>query len=68
MTNLYTSPVRLAGVGSGAPPVADDGNPIDSMLGSMQTDLHKHGISTIPKGDCAACSKTIVGQVNKADV
>jgi paxillin len=40
-----------------------EGNQLDSMLGSLQSDMTKHGISTIPKGDCAACQKTIVGQV-----
>jgi paxillin len=33
------------------------------MLGTLQSDMSKHGISTIPKGDCAACGKTIIGQV-----
>ena len=40
-----------------------DGSRLDSMLGSLQSDLSKHGITTIPKGDCAACNKSIVGQV-----
>ncbi|VDP07153.1 unnamed protein product [Soboliphyme baturini] len=33
------------------------------MLGSLQNDLSKHGISTIPKGECGACHKPIIGQV-----
>ncbi|VBB28452.1 unnamed protein product [Acanthocheilonema viteae] len=36
---------------------------LDSMLGTLQKDMSKHGISTIPKGDCASCGKPIVGQV-----
>jgi hypothetical protein len=36
---------------------------MDSMLGTLQGDINKHGISTIPKGDCAGCGKAIVGQV-----
>ncbi|MFH4977832.1 hypothetical protein AB6A40_004541 [Gnathostoma spinigerum] len=36
---------------------------LDSMLGNLQDDISKHGISTIPKGDCAQCGKPIVGQV-----
>ncbi|KAK6746416.1 hypothetical protein RB195_012490 [Necator americanus] len=36
----------------------------DSMLGTMNSDYSsKHGISTIPKGDCAQCGKPIIGQV-----
>uniref|UniRef100_A0A7E4VSA8 Paxillin n=1 Tax=Panagrellus redivivus TaxID=6233 RepID=A0A7E4VSA8_PANRE len=38
-------------------------NQLDSMLGNLQVDMDKHGIHTIPKGDCAACSKPIIGQV-----
>ncbi len=44
---------------------SNDSGQLDSMLGSLQSDMSKHGISTIPKGDCAACQKTIVGQVIK---
>ncbi|VDD88805.1 unnamed protein product [Enterobius vermicularis] len=40
-----------------------DPSQLDSMLGTLQSDMSKHGISTIPKGDCAACGKSIVGQV-----
>ncbi|VDN18027.1 unnamed protein product [Gongylonema pulchrum] len=32
------------------------------MLGTLQKDMSKHGISTIPKGDCGSCGKPIVGQ------
>ncbi|GMS89509.1 hypothetical protein PENTCL1PPCAC_11684 [Pristionchus entomophagus] len=37
----------------------------DSMLGTLNSDTlsSKHGVSTIPKGDCAYCSKPIIGQV-----
>lgn len=36
---------------------------LDSMLGTLQKDMSKHGINTIPKGDCASCGKPIIGQV-----
>ena len=36
---------------------------LDTMLGSLSADMSKHGIQTVPKGDCHACSKVIVGQV-----
>uniref|UniRef100_A0AC34FL83 LIM zinc-binding domain-containing protein n=1 Tax=Panagrolaimus sp. ES5 TaxID=591445 RepID=A0AC34FL83_9BILA len=36
---------------------------LNSMLGDLQVDMDKHGIHTIPKGDCAACEKQIIGQV-----
>lgn len=39
------------------------GSQLDSMLGNLQVDMDKHGIHTIPKGDCASCGKSIVGQV-----
>ncbi|CAI4230419.1 unnamed protein product [Auanema sp. JU1783] len=36
----------------------------DSMIGTLNSEYSsKHGISTIPKGDCALCGKPIVGQV-----
>ncbi|CCD65976.1 Paxillin homolog 1 [Caenorhabditis elegans] len=36
----------------------------DSMIGTMNGELSsKHGVNTIPKGDCAACGKPIIGQV-----
>lgn len=44
-------------------PTQASGDQLDNMLGTLQSDMSKHGISTIPKGDCAACGKTIVGQV-----
>ncbi|VDN04746.1 unnamed protein product [Thelazia callipaeda] len=42
---------------------SDDPLQLDSMLGTLQKDMSKHGISTIPKGDCASCDKPIIGQV-----
>ncbi|XP_076369223.1 leupaxin-like isoform X3 [Tachypleus tridentatus] len=36
---------------------------LDSMLGNLQTDMSKQGVKTTAKGQCAACKKTIVGQV-----
>lgn len=44
-------------------PKGGDINQLDTMLGTLTSDMSKHGISTIPKGDCANCNKTIVGQV-----
>ncbi|KAE9415169.1 hypothetical protein Angca_009384 [Angiostrongylus cantonensis] len=36
----------------------------DSKIGTMSSEYSsKHGISTIPKGDCAHCDKPIIGQV-----
>lgn len=56
----YARPVRSQRLMDNS---AGDGSRLDSMLGSLQSDLSKHGITTIPKGDCAACNKSIVGQV-----
>lgn len=37
----------------------------ETMIGTMNGELSsKHGVNTIPKGDCAACGKPIIGQVS----
>jgi paxillin len=36
---------------------------LDSMLGSLQSDMTRQGVSTVKKGTCAACNKPIIGQV-----
>ena len=36
---------------------------LDSMLGSLQSDMNRQGVSTVKKGMCAACNKPIIGQV-----
>jgi len=36
---------------------------LDSMLGNLQADMNKQGISATTKGCCTACDKPIVGQV-----
>lgn len=36
---------------------------LDSMLGSLQSDMTRQGVSTTKKGECAACNKPIIGQV-----
>lgn len=37
---------------------------LDSMLGTLQSDMSKQGVNTSPKGHCTACNKPIVGQVS----
>ncbi|KAJ7309595.1 hypothetical protein JRQ81_007648 [Phrynocephalus forsythii] len=39
------------------------GSQLDSMLGSLQSDLNKLGVATVAKGVCGACKKPIAGQV-----
>ncbi|XP_042564048.1 proline-rich protein 36 [Clupea harengus] len=39
------------------------GNKLDSMLGSLQSDLNKLGVQTVAKGTCGACCKPIIGQL-----
>ncbi|KAF7238430.1 Paxillin, partial [Varanus komodoensis] len=39
------------------------GSQLDSMLGSLQSDLNKLGVATVAKGVCGACRKPIAGQV-----
>lgn len=41
------------------PPV----NNLDSMLGSLQSNMSKQGVTTVTKGTCAACNKPVIGQV-----
>uniref|UniRef100_A0A8C3D4T9 Paxillin n=1 Tax=Corvus moneduloides TaxID=1196302 RepID=A0A8C3D4T9_CORMO len=36
---------------------------LDTMLGSLQSDLNKLGVATVAKGVCGACKKPIAGQV-----
>ena len=33
------------------------------MLGNLQSDMTRQGVSTTKKGECAACNKPIIGQV-----
>uniref|UniRef100_S4R8B0 Paxillin n=1 Tax=Petromyzon marinus TaxID=7757 RepID=S4R8B0_PETMA len=42
---------------------AQTGDQLDSMLGSLQSDLNRQGVATLAKGQCAACLKPIAGQV-----
>ena len=36
---------------------------IDTMLGTLQSDMTAHGVDTAAKGVCPACKKAIAGQV-----
>ncbi|XP_031629609.1 paxillin isoform X4 [Contarinia nasturtii] len=36
---------------------------LDSMLGSLQENMNRQGVTTTQKGCCSACDKPIVGQV-----
>ncbi|XP_055461796.1 paxillin isoform X1 [Psammomys obesus] len=51
--------------GSSSPPggLPKPGSQLDSMLGSLQSDLNKLGVATVAKGVCGACKKPIAGQV-----
>ncbi|CAK6440418.1 unnamed protein product [Pipistrellus nathusii] len=51
--------------GSSSPPgePPKPGSQLDSMLGSLQSDLNKLGVATVAKGVCGACRKPIAGQV-----
>ncbi|KAM5238409.1 paxillin isoform 1-T1 [Ctenodactylus gundi] len=51
--------------GSSSPPggMPKPGSQLDSMLGSLQSDLNKLGVATVAKGVCGACRKPIAGQV-----
>ncbi|NWX84222.1 PAXI protein, partial [Nothoprocta ornata] len=51
--------------GSSSPPTtaSKPGSQLDTMLGSLQSDLNKLGVATVAKGVCGACKKPIAGQV-----
>ncbi|KAI1882383.1 hypothetical protein AGOR_G00250120 [Albula goreensis] len=58
------SDFKIMAQGRGAsPPGGRQGNKLDSMLGSLQSDLNRLGVQTVAKGVCGACRKPIVGQV-----
>uniref|UniRef100_A0A8C8ASZ2 Paxillin n=1 Tax=Otus sunia TaxID=257818 RepID=A0A8C8ASZ2_9STRI len=50
--------------GSSSPPstASKPGSQLDTMLGSLQSDLNKLGVATVAKGVCGACKKPIAGQ------
>lgn len=54
--------------GSSSPPggLSKPGSQLDSMLGSLQSDLNKLGVATVAKGVCGACKKPIAGQVRSS--
>ncbi|XP_066303993.1 paxillin-like isoform X3 [Branchiostoma lanceolatum] len=39
------------------------GSQLDTMLSNLQSDMSRQGVQTVQKGQCAACSKPIVGQI-----
>ncbi|XP_052832710.1 PDZ and LIM domain protein Zasp isoform X1 [Octopus bimaculoides] len=43
--------------------VTAKGDQLDSMLGSLQSDMNRQGVSTKTKGLCAACNKPVVSQM-----
>lgn len=61
--SLYAKPnkPKTSGQPSGQP--SHSNNHLDSMLGTLQSDMSRQGINTAQKGCCAACNKPIVGQV-----
>ncbi|NXC12716.1 PAXI protein, partial [Corythaeola cristata] len=64
---LATSDLFMAQgkTGSSSPPstASKPGSQLDTMLGSLQSDLNKLGVATVAKGVCGACKKPIAGQV-----
>ncbi|XP_077097916.1 paxillin a isoform X2 [Siphateles boraxobius] len=57
-------PVQIMAQGKSSPTsVPKQGNKLDNMLGSLQSDLNRLGVQTVAKGVCGACKKPIAGQV-----
>ena len=44
------------------------GGQLESMLGDLQLDMSKQGVTTKTKGLCAACNQPVVGQVSEIDM
>ncbi|XP_015672960.1 paxillin [Protobothrops mucrosquamatus] len=66
MASLSDFKFMSQGKGAGSYPSTTPpkpGSQLDSMLGSLQSDLHKLGVATVAKGVCGACKKPIAGQV-----
>lgn len=55
---------RGSDYGKLSPKQAPVAQPLDCMLGTLQSDMSRHGVDTTAKGHCQACHKPIVGQVN----
>ncbi|XP_033627411.1 paxillin-like isoform X2 [Asterias rubens] len=55
----HPNPVQTT-QGNQAPP---RGIQLDSMLGHLESDVSRQGVSTVAKGFCGACQKQIVGQI-----
>ena len=36
---------------------------LESMLGNIQSEVSKHGVTTKTKGLCGACNQPVIGQV-----
>ncbi|XP_036384846.1 paxillin-like [Megalops cyprinoides] len=64
MASLSDFKIMSQGKAAAPPPgPSNQGNKLDSMLGSLQSDLNRLGVQTVAKGVCGACRKPIVGQV-----
>ncbi|XP_070619213.1 paxillin isoform X2 [Erythrolamprus reginae] len=66
MASLSDFKFMSQGKGAGSYPSTTPpkpGSQLDSMLGSLQSDLNKLGVATVAKGVCGACKKPIAGQV-----
>lgn len=57
----YAKPTKATQSTQSAPPPSKQN--LDSMLGNLQADMSRQGVTTSQKGCCNACEKPIVGQV-----
>lgn len=49
--------------GSGVLYRPPDSNDLDLMIGDLESDLNRQGITATNKGDCGSCGRPIIGQV-----
>ncbi|XP_048582547.1 leupaxin isoform X2 [Nematostella vectensis] len=59
----YAKPQKQKTPSGSAAPSVGKVSQLDNMLGSLQSDMTRQGVSTTKKGMCAACNKPIIGQV-----
>ena len=59
--NASVNVMHQQAVTSGGEP---QNNNLEAMLGNLHSDMSRQGVTTVPKGHCAACAKPIVGQVS----
>ena len=64
-TKCYLSFLQSSSITPNMSSSSAQGGQLESMLGDLQSDLSKQGVTTKTKGLCAACNQPVVGQVSE---